>query len=83
MLTGFRGRAFNTFTGSIDSIGAIPSYEHMRLVIRPLTNPRLAPRMKTGPYEVAGIAPLGAAYLFVNDRSINNVGASAKDSAFH
>ncbi len=75
VLTGFRGRAFNQFTGSIDSIGSIPSYEHMRIVIKALANPKLAPRMNNGPYEVAGIVPMGAGYLFVNDRKINTVDA--------
>ncbi len=30
--------------------------------------------MVSGNYEVAGITPMGAAYLFVNDRNINTVG---------
>jgi hypothetical protein len=32
-LTGLRGRQFNTFTGSIDSIGAITTYAQMRDVL--------------------------------------------------
>lgn len=75
VLTGLRGRLFNSFTGSLDSIGSIPSYKHMKKVIQVLSHPKYAPRMKSGPYEVIGVAPLGAAYLFVNDRRINNVSA--------
>ena len=33
VLTGIRGRQFNSYTGSMDSIGAIPSYDAMRTVI--------------------------------------------------
>lgn len=32
VLTGIRGRQFNNYTGSLDSIGAIPSYDAMRTV---------------------------------------------------
>ena len=73
LLTGMRGRQFNKFAGSIDSIGAIPSYAVMEKAIATLANPALAPRMVEGKYEVAGIAPAGAAYLFVKSRSINHV----------
>ena len=73
LLTGLRGRQFNKFTGSLDSIGAIPSYAVMEKAIATLANPALAPRMVEGKYEVAGVAPAGAAYLFVKSRSINHV----------
>ena len=73
LLTGLRGRQFNKFTGSLDSIGAIPSYAVMEKAIATLANPALAPRMVEGKFEVAGVAPAGAAYLFVKSRSINHV----------
>ncbi len=73
LLTGLRGRQFNNFTGSLDSIGAIPSYAVMEKAVATLANPALAPRMTQGKYEVAGVAPAGAAYLFVKSRSINHV----------
>ncbi|MES2917181.1 MAG: putative solute-binding protein [Pseudomonadota bacterium] len=74
MMTGLRGRQFNGFTGSLDSLGAMPSYDHLRKVLATLATPKAAQLMASGNYEVAGIAPMGAAYLFVNDRSINSVG---------
>lgn len=73
MLTGMRGRQFNKFTGSLDSIGAIPSYDVMEKAISTLANPALAPKMIEGKFEVAGVAPAGAGYLFVKSRSINHV----------
>ncbi|MFP5441692.1 MAG: putative solute-binding protein [Gammaproteobacteria bacterium] len=75
LITGIRGRLFNTYTGSLDSIGALPDYESVRLAHQAMASPKLAEKMKSGPYEVIGIAPMGAAFLFVNDRRINNVGA--------
>jgi hypothetical protein len=79
VLTGIRGRLFNTFTGSLDSIGSQPNYASARLALEAMASPKLAEKMKSGTYEVTGIAPMGAAYLFVNDRKINNVsGLSGK-----
>lgn len=77
LMTGLRGRQFNQFTGSIDSVGAIPSYTHMRDVIDLLANPKLAPLMASGNYEVVGVVPVGAAYAFVNDRKINSLAKAA------
>ncbi|CBL43645.1 RND type efflux pump involved in aminoglycoside resistance [gamma proteobacterium HdN1] len=72
-VTGLRGRTFNAFTGTIDSIGAIPDYDTLRVVLQKLASPQLAPLMKSGEYEVVGIGPAGAVYLMVNDRSIKTV----------
>ncbi len=77
LMTGLRGRMFNQFTGSVDAVGAVPSYTHMRDVIDLLANPKLAPRMVSGVYETAGVVPVGAAYAFVNDRSINSLDKAA------
>lgn len=73
LLTGIRARAFNAFAGSIDAIGGLPDYDALRTLIALLARPELAPRMRQGPYEVAGIMPLGAAYIFLDDRRINSV----------
>jgi TRAP-type C4-dicarboxylate transport system substrate-binding protein len=77
IITGLRGRDFNKFTGSIDSIGSIPTYKHMRDVVSLMASPKSAPLMVNGPYEIAGIVPLGAAYVFVRDRSINSIEKAA------
>lgn len=77
LITGLRARQFNQFVGSIDSVGAIPSYTHMRDVIDLLANPKLAPNMVSGNYEIAGAVPIGAGYIFVNDRSINELSKAA------
>ncbi|MEL0028343.1 MAG: putative solute-binding protein, partial [Perlucidibaca sp.] len=76
-ITGLRGRAFNPYVGSIDSIGAVPSYDHLRVVVQVLSAPQSAAGMRRGSYEVAGIMPLGAAYVFVRDRSINAIEKAA------
>lgn len=76
VMTGLRARPFNSFTGSIEAIGAIPSYEHMRTLVSVLSSPAAAHYMKTDfdgqSYEVIGVMPFGAAYGFVNDRKIDS-----------
>ena len=75
LLTGIRGRQFISYTGSMDSIGAIPDYDAMRMVVTILAsgNPKVNPHLVSGPYEFGGLVPMGAAYLFVKDNSIDTV----------
>lgn len=75
LLTGIRGRQFVSYTGSMDSIGAIPNYDAMRMVVSVLAsgNPKVNEHLVSGPYEFAGLVPMGAAYLFVKDNSIDTV----------
>lgn len=72
-VTGIRARAFNSFTGTLDSLASIPDYEHMRVVLEKLASPQIASLMRVGEYEVAGIGPAGSAYLLTNDRSIDTI----------
>ncbi|MFZ3192001.1 MAG: putative solute-binding protein, partial [Moraxellaceae bacterium] len=76
-LTGMRGRQFNSFVGSIDAIGAVPSNAAARAVMQLVSKPQLAADMVQSGYEVAGVTPMGSAYLFVNDRSINTLAKAA------
>ena len=76
-ITGLRGRQYNAYVGSIDSIGSVPSYRHPRTVLQVLASPQSEANMKKGAYEVVGIFPLGAAYVFVRDRSINSIERAA------
>jgi hypothetical protein len=74
VMTGLRIRPYNSFTGSIEAVGAIPSYDHMRTLVNVLSAPASAKYMLTEldsqRYEVAGVLPFGSAYGFVNDRKI-------------
>lgn len=73
VMTGLRTRTFVPYTGTIDSVGGVPDTAHMRLLLQALADPKSAPRMKTGTYEIAGIAPLGAAYIFTRDKTVNSL----------
>lgn len=73
LVTGFKGREFNPFTGTLDSIGGMPSYKHLRKVMQTLSAEKAKAYMKHGGYEVVGMMPAGAAFLYVNDRTIDSV----------
>ena len=75
--TGIRARQFNAFAGSLDAIGAMPNYGLLKSVITSISTEKAAKLMFTDPYEVVGIFPAGAAYMFVNDRTIDTVGELA------
>jgi len=71
-LPGIRAREYNRFTGSINAVGALPTYDHLAVVIKTLSSPGAAKLMRKGEYEVIGIAPIGAIFLFVNDKQVQN-----------
>lgn len=73
LLTGTRARQFNKFTGSLEALGAIPGEKEMRLLFNTLSQPKARPLLTTDKYEVAGIFPGGAVYLYTRDRSIDTV----------
>ena len=77
VITGLRAKPFNTFVGSLESIGSIPSYQHLRMVVAAISSPKAASLMSQNDYEVAGVMPLGSAYLFLRDRTIDEVGKLA------
>lgn len=75
--TDLRTRPFNKFTGSISAVGALPTYDNLETLLATLAQPKAANFMKSDGYEVLGIFPVGAGYLFVDDRSINTASALA------
>ncbi len=75
--TGMRARQFNPFTGSLDAIGAMPTYGHLKSVITTISSKKAAKLMFNDPYEIVGIFPGGAGYMFVRDRTIDTVGELA------
>jgi len=75
--TDLRTRPFNRFTGSISAVGALPTYDDLKTLLATLAQPKAAPLMKENGYEVLGIVPVGAGYLFVNDRGIDTAGELA------
>ncbi len=69
-LPDLRAREYNHFTGSIIAVGAIPTYQHLEMILATLTKPAAAQLLRQGEYEVIGFSPIGAIYLYVNDKNI-------------
>ena len=80
-MTAMRARQYNKFAGSIDSIGGVPSNAIAQKAITFALDSRNAAKMTTNlggkKYEVAGIAPLGSAFIFVRDKSISSIEKAA------
>lgn len=77
LITGIRARAFNKYSGTIDSVGGIPDEEHLRTVLQVASHTQSADKMEVGAYRIMGVAPAGAAYIFVNDKNINTLAKAA------
>lgn len=76
-MSSLRARQFVKFAGSIDAIGGLMTYQQVNDLVQLLARPATASLLVEGDYEVAGIVPLGAAYVMVNDRAINSVEKAA------
>lgn len=77
-LTTLRARQFNHFMGSFDAVGALPTYEHVKTALAVLmAGESTYPLSINGKFQTIGMAPLGAAYVMVNDRSINSIEKAA------
>ena len=72
-----RARQFNHFIGSLDAVGAVPSYAHMRTILHTLLDPKIIPLSITEPYQIVGVMPIGALYVMVRDRQINSIEKAA------
>ena len=80
-MTAMRARQYNKFVGSIDSLGGAPSNEIAKRAITFALDKRNAAKMVTNlggkKYEVAGVAPLGSAFIFVRDKKIDSIEKAA------
>jgi hypothetical protein len=74
LMTGTRGRNLNSFSASLEAMGALPSYSLLKGVLKRLLSSKGAKVLNpTGSTEVAAIFPGGAVYLLVRDRGVNTV----------
>ena len=76
-MSNLRAKEYNGFIGSLDAIGAIPSYKHLTEAIQLLFKPAAGNYMVNKDYEIVSIIPVGAAYIMVNDRKINSLAKAA------
>lgn len=76
-MTSMRARSYNKFAGSVDAIGAVPTYaiaqKAISFALDQRNQRRLSTQIGNQSYEVAGISQIGLAYIFVKDKKINTI----------
>lgn len=73
LMTGFRARQFNKFTGTIDAFGAMPDHKQLKTLMQVITNPQFAQKMQNGKHLILGLVPIGSAHFFVNDKKVTSL----------
>ncbi|MEZ4469094.1 MAG: putative solute-binding protein [bacterium] len=73
LMTATRSRQLHGFIGTIEAMGALPTYDQLKVVVKNLSSAKGAAYLKSGDYDVAGIFPGGAVYLMVRDRNVDTV----------
>lgn len=71
--THLRTIRFNRFAGTLGAVGAIPSYDELETLLAVLASEKAAGYLNGEKYDVVGIFPAGAAYLFITDRTMDRV----------
>jgi len=76
-MTSMRARRYNKFAGSVDAIGAVPSYaiaqKAISFALDQRNQRRLTSTVGHQVYEVVGISQIGLAYIFVKDKKMNTI----------
>lgn len=76
--TGVRLQRFNRFPSTVEAMGALPTYGHLKSLLTTVTqSPAAAGKLAAGDKETVGFIPVGAVYLFVRDRNVASVAALA------
>ncbi|WP_010410718.1 putative solute-binding protein [Leptospira inadai] len=72
-LTSLRVRGYVPQSGSIEAIGALPSYELLRRTIEVLANSKARKLNVDGEYETMAMFPGGAVYLLLRDKNLKDI----------
>jgi len=67
IMSGAQAKQFNDFTGSIESLGGVPSRKHMRYLMQVLASTHAHKKMRQGDYHIVGVIPIGINYLFTHE----------------
>lgn len=67
VMSGSKAKQFNDFTGSIESLGGIPSRKHMKYLLQVLASTHAHKKMQQGKFHVVGVIPIGDNYLFTHN----------------
>ncbi len=77
LLTGVRAQKFSKASYSVEALGLLQSYDDLGSAIKVLSKEGASRLMVSGDYEVAGIYPAGAVYLYVGDKNTADLRALA------
>lgn len=70
LATGVRLQRFNRFPITLEAIGALPTYDHLKSMVDAMARyPSAAARLRAGEHETVGFIPVGMVYLFLRDRN--------------
>jgi len=69
LVTGLGARPFLPRTATLEAIGALPTYDHLKDTVKLFASEKAASLAQNGDYETIGIYPGGSVYLYVHDRS--------------
>lgn len=72
-LTGILTSDYVPFGSTLNAIGGIISEQGVNRVMKAITNPKAGKLLTNGNYEIVGSFPVGAVYVFVNDRRIDTI----------
>jgi len=76
-MTSMRAPKYNKFAGSVDAIGAVPSYaiaqKAISFALDKRNQRRLTSSIGNQVYEVVGISQIGLAYIFVKDKKMDTI----------
>ncbi len=59
IMSGAQASQFNDFTGSIESLGGVPSRRHMKYLLQVLASTHAHKKMMQGNYQIVGVIPIG------------------------
>lgn len=72
--TGVRLQRFNSFSSTVEAMGALPTYGHLKTLLETVSaSPAAAKKLAVDGRETVGFIPVGAVYLFVRDRNVDSV----------
>lgn len=73
VLTSTRVRLFHKFAGTLEAMGGLTSYDQLGKIVTQFATPKGGALLKTPEYNILGVFPGGAIWLFLRDRTIDTV----------
>ena len=75
LISGVRAQEFNRASYTLEAMGGLPTYDHMRMVVKQLAKPAAGDLVTGSTYETIGVFPGGNVFIFTRDRSWQSIEA--------